>query len=74
LDSIADDHWARTGDDSHGGLDRLTIKHCSTRLAVFAGGHSDITTEQVVHELPGAILAPLANVVIDDPPRGQIVR
>jgi hypothetical protein len=26
-----------------------------------------------MHQLPGAILAPLAKVVIDDPPRGQVM-
>jgi len=42
-------------------------------LAVPAGRHPDIAVQQVMHELPGAVLAPTPKVVIDDLPRGQIM-
>jgi hypothetical protein len=40
---------------------------------MLAGGDPDIAAEQVMHQLPGAVLAPLLKVMVDDPPRGQIM-
>jgi len=41
---------------------------------MLARGGLDIPTEEVMHHLPGPILAPLAKVVIHHPLRGEIMR
>ena len=33
----------------------------------------DVPAAEVMHELPGPVLTPLANVVRDDPPRGEVM-
>jgi hypothetical protein len=42
-------------------------------LPVFASRDRDSAAEQVMHEPPGAILAPRPKVMVDHPPRGQVM-
>jgi hypothetical protein len=42
-------------------------------LPVFTSGDPDIAAEQVMHHLPGPILLPWAEVVIDHAPRRQVM-
>lgn len=57
-----------------GGLDRLTVDDPGTRLAVRAGRDPDITAQESMPHLPGAIVAPLTNGVLDNPPGRQVMR
>jgi hypothetical protein len=52
----------------------LTIDHASTGLAVFTSGDPHIAPKQVMHPLPGAVLAPEPKVVVDDLPRREVMR
>jgi hypothetical protein len=51
----------------------LTIDAAGTRLALFAGRHTHIAAEQIVHALPGAVFPPAPKVLIDNLPGRKVV-
>jgi hypothetical protein len=55
------------------GLDRRAIDNPGAGLAVFACGLTDIAAYEVMHEVPGAVLAPGANIVIDRRPGREVM-
>ena len=57
-----------------GGLDRLTLEERGAGLAALPSGHAHVTAEQIVPTLPGAIVPPAPEVLIDDLPRGKVMR
>ena len=61
-----------THDPFFRGLDRLPIDDPGAGLPVLARGDVDIAAEQVMHQLPGAILAPTPKIVLDDLPGREI--
>jgi hypothetical protein len=63
----------RRGSPFFGRLDRLTIETPSAGLATLAGGHPDIATEQIMHPLPGTVLPPAPELLIDNLPGRKVV-
>lgn len=56
-----------------GGLDGLAIDNASTGLPVFPGRHPHVAAEPVVPQLPGPVLLPASNIMIDDLPGGEVM-
>jgi hypothetical protein len=54
-------------------LDRLALDARRTGLSLLAHSDPHVATEQVVHHVPGAVLLPAPNILVDDLPWGQVV-
>ena len=57
-----------------GPLDRLAVDARGPRLGLMPGGLADLTPQGVHHVLPGAVVAPLGEVVVDGALGREVVR
>jgi len=51
----------------------LTINDPGTGLAALASGDADIAPEEIMHALPGPVVPPAPEVLIDNLPGGKVV-
>src|SRR4051812_33836109 len=57
-----------------GRLDRLAVQDGRRRLRLPAGEIAGVIAEGIMHDLPGAVLLPTAEVAVDAVPGREVVR